>query len=73
ISEGSGRRGARELRQFLNISMASLSELETLLIIASRIGYLNSSDYSGLHDRVKRITAQLSGLINAIERKISSQ
>lgn len=73
ISEGAGRRSSRELRQFLYISMASLSELETLMIVSSRIGYLNSADSVYFHEKIKLITAQLGGFIKSIERKISNQ
>ena len=39
IAEGAARKGNSEFIQFLYISLGSLSELETQLIISVRIGY----------------------------------
>lgn len=39
IAEGSARNSNKEFIQFLHISLGSLAELETQLIIAQRIGY----------------------------------
>jgi four helix bundle protein len=38
IAEGQGRNSTKEFRQFLAISLGSLAELETQLIIAKEIG-----------------------------------
>ena len=70
ISEGSARMRPKEFHYFLRISFGSLSELETLLIIATELGYLNNEDNAALQKQIKIITAQLSGLIHAIEKKI---
>jgi four helix bundle protein len=38
IAEGQGRNSSKEFKQFLAISLGSLAELETQLIIAQEIG-----------------------------------
>src|SRR5690606_15035286 len=43
IAEGAGRNSKKEYVHFLYNSMGSLSELETQLMIAEKIGYLVSS------------------------------
>ena len=67
ISEGAGRKSPKELRRFLYISFGSLSELETLLIIGKRLGYLDNVAWTDLFPRIKKITSQLSGLIKSLK------
>jgi four helix bundle protein len=38
IAEGQGKNSAKEFRQYLAVSLGSLAELETQLIIAMKIG-----------------------------------
>jgi four helix bundle protein len=70
ISEGSARMCSKEFHYFLRVSFGSLSELETLLIIAKDLDYLHENEYIVLQNRIKIITSQLSGLIHTIEKKI---
>jgi four helix bundle protein len=64
IAEGAARSGAKELRQFLSIAQASLSELDTLVDIAARIGYLK--DPASTIERIN----QLSGLVSRLRSAI---
>jgi four helix bundle protein len=48
IAEGQGRNSTKEFRQFLAISLGSLAELETQLIIAKEIEYLTQNGLDGL-------------------------
>ena len=42
ISEGATRKSKKEFQQFLYIALSSLSEVETQLIIANRLKYVDS-------------------------------
>jgi four helix bundle protein len=72
ISEGSGRLQPKEFIYFLRISFGSLTELETLLIIALELDYLASNEHKELQNRIKLITVQLSRLIISIRNKVES-
>jgi four helix bundle protein len=65
IAEGAARSGSRELRQFLAIAQASLSELDTLLDIAKRVGYLR--DIQATTARVDQVAGLISKLRSSIQ------
>jgi len=64
IAEGAARSGSKEFAQFLSIARGSASELETQLLIAADLGYINeSAPVFALVDRVSRL---LTGLHKTI-------
>jgi four helix bundle protein len=64
IAEGAARSGSRELRHFLSIAQGSLSELDTLIDIAGRLGYL--ADPPASHSLVDAV----SGLVSKLRQSI---
>ncbi|HEV8176897.1 MAG TPA: four helix bundle protein [Gemmatimonadales bacterium] len=69
IAEGSAKRGPREFRRFLDISLGSLSELSYILRLARDLGYLKAEEWGeieALRDHAGRLTW---GLYRAIVRK----
>jgi four helix bundle protein len=66
IAEGQGRRLSGEYLQFLGNARGSLLELETHLEVASRIGYLETKDYSNLQIKLQEVGRLLNGLMRAI-------
>ena len=50
IAEGYGRQGRKELKQFVNISLGSLSEVRYLLEFSLRLGYLNKEQFCKLEE-----------------------
>ena len=48
IAEGAARTSLKEFMQFLSHSQGSASEVDTELLIASRLGYLSEKDYEDL-------------------------
>jgi len=70
IAEGAGRKNTREFIQFLYISNGSLSELETQLEIAFRLGYFTEIEY--FTEKIKYIRKMLVNLIYALERKLKT-
>ena len=69
IAEGAARNSTREWVQFLGFSCGSLSELETQLELATRLGYLEAdADTTRQTNRVGRIVRALR---NSLREKVS--
>jgi len=67
VAEGAARGSKNEFVQFLYISLGSLSELETQVIIANRLGYL--ADPSNLLESIEVIRKLINGLIYSLKRR----
>ena len=63
IAEGFRRQYKKEFRQFLNISLGSLAELETQLVIAGELGYLKNGVYSSFEKQTNRLSGMIYTLI----------
>ena len=55
IAEGAGRNSKRDFYNFLGISNGSICELETQLIIAQRVNFLNETVLSSLQEQIVEI------------------
>ena len=69
IAEGAARNSEKEFIQFLYISLGSLSELETELIISKNLGYLKDEKEITLMQQIDSIRKMLSGLIHSIKKR----
>jgi four helix bundle protein len=70
VAEGHGRSTAREYVRCLAISRGSLAELETELMIANRLGYVDCDQSSSILSRLDEIGRMLRGLQNSLKRKL---
>lgn len=61
IAEGCGRGTDRELIRFLDIAQGSAFELETQLIIAANLGFLNESSSDRLAGELSEIQRMIEG------------
>ena len=66
IAEGQGRNSTKEFKQFLAISLGSLAELETQLIIAKEIEYLTQNGLDALLSPLDRIRKMIKDLSKGI-------
>ena len=66
IAEGAARKGSKELSHFLYIARASAAEIETLLYICHRLGYLPEESFLILEEKTSWIRLLLNRLINKI-------
>ncbi len=67
IAEGQGRISPKEFRQFLSISIGSLAEVETQLIIAKEINYLDQEELNLLLIKIDHIRKMAKALLNSIK------
>ena len=68
IAEGASRKSEIEFVHFLEIALGSAFELESQLIIANRIGYVEESDIAELLHRLHSIQKGINHLISVIRR-----
>lgn len=68
IAEGCTRKSKKETIRFIDISIGSLAELDTQLIIAERLNYTNED--SNIKTRISKIFALLRGLRKQQEESI---
>lgn len=65
IAEGFGRNNLKEKDQFYGIAYGSLLEVESQLILAVRLGFIDKSDATHLFDTITETQKVLSGLKKA--------
>lgn len=68
IAEGAARRGPREFARFLNISLGSLAELETLLLLAADLRYSSAVDLQPIETARAEVGRMLWGLYEGSRR-----
>ena len=69
IAEGAARNTSKDFSDFLAITLGSIAELETQLIISNNLGYLNSVQYEELVSllvSIRRMTLGLKKSLNKI-------
>ena len=69
IAEGAARKSSKEFAYFLSNSQGSASEVETELLIATRLNYLTESSYQSLRVPLDEIGRMLTGLSKHLEGK----
>jgi four helix bundle protein len=66
IAEGAGR-GTKEFNHFLNIAKGSAFELETQIIIAKELDFIQSITFETLNSQIIEIQKMLSGLQKSLK------
>lgn len=69
IVEGAARNSNKEFIQFLYISLGSLSELETQLIISYKLNYISEEIFNELTNKAEILRKQLLSLIKYQKEK----
>jgi four helix bundle protein len=68
IAEGHCRTGRREFVHHLSIALGSLGEVETQVLIAHRLGYLDQKELSGFETLASETGRLVVGLMHSLER-----
>ncbi|MGV0995947.1 four helix bundle protein [Empedobacter falsenii] len=64
IAEGAGRNSKKEFNQFLSIALASSFELETQLIIALKLNYIENDECLKELNHIQNMIAKLKNSLN---------
>lgn len=68
IAEGAGRKSNKEFKHFLTISLGSVFELETQIIVACRLDLIDESKVSDIQLRI----SEIQKMIFSLERSIAT-
>lgn len=63
IAEGSAKPSNADFARFLDTALGSAYEVETQLLIANKVGYVDAEKYNELNFGITEIQKQLAGLI----------
>ena len=66
IAEGSERQHKKEFLQFLSIARGSLAEVETYIMLAKDLSYLNEGEFLELEEQRKEVGRLLRGLYKSL-------
>ena len=73
IAEGQARHSQREFKHFLTQAKGSLAELETQVLIAQNLGYLQVAEAEVLLEQAAELGRILNGLIRAIKLRTENR
>jgi four helix bundle protein len=69
IAEGAARQTRKEFANYLHIAQGSLSEMDTQLELAQRLGYIDEKTQRLLDIRMDRIDKTITGLIRHLNKR----
>ena len=69
IAEGQARNHTGEFVQFLGVAAGSLAETETHVLLATRLGYMESAE----SERILEVTAEVHKMLHGLRRSLSTR
>jgi four helix bundle protein len=71
IAEGHARASTKEYARFVSIAMGSLAELETLIVVAERVGHELPEEVSPFMNQADQLGRKLRGLLKSLHSKLA--
>jgi four helix bundle protein len=71
IAEGNGRNTTRDYIHFLGMAYGSVKEVETQVLIAERLQYIDPNSSVQLIQMTTEVARLLSGLMNSLKQKVA--
>ena len=69
IAEGAARNSKKEFIQFVYISLSSLSEIETQIIISERLGYIKANK---IYENIEELRRKTLNFIKYLKSKLNN-
>ncbi len=68
IAEGAARQSNQDFAHFLDYALGSAFEVETQLLIAKNIGYIEEAIYNDMMTKLSSIERQLNALLSSLRK-----
>lgn len=72
IAEGHARESSKEFLHFISISLGSLAEVETQIIISGKLGWIQESAMNDVLEKTNEIGRMLRGLQKSVKLNASN-
>lgn len=72
IAEGHGRKGNGEYTYHVRVARGSLCEVETQLLVAQRLQYIDSDRMAHLNERLQRVGRLVNGLLRYLKSEAAT-
>ncbi len=69
IAEGQARGSDNEFARFLQISLGSLAEIDTQLVVAKELGYITVNDFESIEATILELRRMLYGLVRSLSKR----
>lgn len=73
IAEGCGRNSLKDRKQFLGISIGSLNETESLIIVAKKLRFISDEQFGLIKSKLEKEGRLLGGLLNHISKRLKGE